>query len=299
MSSVRVAAQAKINLRLKVLDIGDSGYHAIETVFQRLELADRIAVSVSDGGGVELDVSGDESLALASGPAEQNLALVAAKAYMRRTGWHPRVEIRVEKVIPVGAGLGGGSADAAAVLRALDALAPAPLPPAELLTLAGTIGSDVPFLASDHVIAVGWGRGERLMSLPPLPPRPVILAVPPVHVSTRDAYGWLGRSRGAAPPPPTLPGDAFASWERAADYAENDFSDAVAARHPVIRAIRESLLARGARLAMLTGSGSAVFGIFDSDDQARPGEDATEWREIRTATMGPGPGRDVVFATTD
>lgn len=285
MSAVRVAAQAKINLRLKVLGLGESGYHSIETVFQRLELADRITVSVSDGGGIELDVYGDESLVLASGPAEQNLALLAAKSYMRRAGWHPHVDIRVEKVIPVGAGLGGGSADAAAVLRALDALAPAPLPAAELLTLAATIGSDVPFLASDHVVAVGWGRGERLMSLPPLPSRPVVLGIPPLHVSTREAYGWLGRSRSDAPPPPTLPGDAFASWERAVAYAENDFSEAVAERHPVIRAIRESLLARGARLAMLTGSGSAVFGIFDSDDQARASESVREWREIRTATL--------------
>jgi 4-diphosphocytidyl-2-C-methyl-D-erythritol kinase len=285
MSAVRVAARAKINLRLKVLGLGDSGYHSIETVFQRLELADRITVSVSDGGGIELDVYGDESLVMASGPAEQNLALLAAKSYMQRAGWHPRVDIRVEKVIPVGAGLGGGSADAAAVLRALDALAPAPLPSAELLTLAATIGSDVPFLASDHVIAVGWGRGERLMSLPPLPARPVILGIPPVHVSTREAYGWLGRSRGDAPPPPTLPGDAFTSWERAAAHAENDFSEAVAERHPVTRAIRESLLARGARLALLTGSGSAVFGIFDPDDRAPSGESVTEWREIRTATL--------------
>ncbi|MEX1187462.1 MAG: 4-(cytidine 5'-diphospho)-2-C-methyl-D-erythritol kinase [Gemmatimonadaceae bacterium] len=285
MSAVRVAAQAKINLRLKVLGLRDTGYHSIETVFQRLELADRITVSVSDGGGVELDVHGDESLVMASGPAEQNLALLAAKSYMRRADWHPHVDIRVEKVIPVGAGLGGGSADAAAVLRALDALAPARLPPAELLALAATIGSDVPFLASDHVIAVGWGRGERLMSLPPLPARPVMLAIPPVHVSTREAYGWLDRSRGAAPPPPTLSGDAFASWESAAAYAENDFSEAVAERHPVIRVIRESLLARGARLALLTGSGSAVFGIFDRDDQARSSETVTEWREIRTETL--------------
>ena len=277
-------AQAKINLRLKVLALGDSGYHSIETVFQRLELADRIVVSVSDGGGIELDVSGDDSLVMASGPAEQNLALLAARAYLERADWHPRVDIRVEKVIPVGAGLGGGSADAAAVLRALDALAPAPLPGAELLSLAAAVGSDVPFLVGPHALAVGWGRGERLMSLPPLPPRPVVLAIPPVHVSTREAYGWLGRARGEAPSPPTIPGDAFASWESAARHAENDFSDAVARRHPVIRKIRESLLERGARIAMLTGSGSAVFGVFDSEpaDAGRPRDG--EWREIRTAT---------------
>lgn len=277
-------AQAKINLRLKVLALGDSGYHSIETVFQRLELADRIVVSVSDGGGVELDVSGDDSLVMASGPAEQNLALLAARAYLERADWHPRVAIRVEKVIPVGAGLGGGSADAAAVLRALDALAPSPLPGAELLSLAAAIGSDVPFLVGPDAMAVGWGRGERLMSLPALPPRPLVLAIPPIHVSTRDAYGWLGRARGAAPAPPNIPGDAFASWERAARYAKNDFFDAVALRHPVVRKIRDSLIGRGARIAMLTGSGSAVFGVFDSEPLETGGPRDGEWREIRTAT---------------
>lgn len=282
--TVRVEAQAKINLRLKVLGLGDSGYHAIETVFLRLALADRITVAVSDGGGIELDVGGDSSLVVASGPAEQNLALVAARVYCERAGWHPHIRIRVKKLIPVGAGLGGGSADAAAVLRALNALAPSPLPIAELLSLATTIGSDVPFLVSDDAMAVGWGRGERLMPLPPLPVRPVILAVPPIHVSTRDAYEWLGRARGGAPPPPTLPGDAFASWERAAEHAENDFLQAVTERHPVIGAIRESLIARGARIAMLTGSGSAVFGIFDSDTPDEPGTSGSEWGEIRTST---------------
>ena len=91
MSTVQVAAQAKINLRLKVLALGESGYHAIETVFQRLELADRVTVSVSDGGGIELDVSGDDSLVIASGPAEENLALLAAQSYLQRADWHPRV----------------------------------------------------------------------------------------------------------------------------------------------------------------------------------------------------------------
>lgn len=284
MSSVQVAAQAKINLRLKVLALGESGYHSIETVFQRLELADRITVSVSDGGGIELDVSGDDSLVMASGPAEENLALLAAQSYLQRADWHPRVDIRVEKVIPVGAGLGGGSADAAAVLRGLNDLAPIPLPAAELLSLAASLGSDVPFLVGPHAMAAGWGRGERIMSLPALPPRPVILAVPPIHVSTRDAYGWLGRARGETSAPPNMPGDAFDSWEHAAGHAENDFSEAVAERHPLIRKIRESLLARGARIAMLTGSGSAVFGIFDSEppDRGEPGDG--EWREIRTAT---------------
>lgn len=282
--TVRVEAQAKINLRLKVLTLDESSYHAIETLFLRLELADVVTVATSPGGGIAADVRGHPSLIIASGPAEQNLAVRAAAAYCARADWHPRVGIRIEKIIPVGAGLGGGSADAAAVLRALDALAPAPLPGVELLSLAAAIGSDVPFLVGQDAMAVGWGRGELLMSLPPLPPRPVVLAVPPIHVSTRDAYGWLGRARGEAPARPNIPGDAFESWERAASHADNDFFEPVAQRHPVIRTIRDSLVDRGARIAMLTGSGSAVFGIFDSQPPAAGGSVAGEWEEIRTTT---------------
>lgn len=282
--AIRVEAQAKINLRLKVLTLDESSFHAIETVFLRVDLADVVLVAARPGDGIAVDVKGSPDLVLASGPLEQNLAARAAAAYCARADWHPRIEIRIDKVIPVGGGLGGGSADAAAVLRALDALAPAPLPGAELLSLAATIGSDVPFLVGSDVMAVGWGRGERLMSLPALPPRPVILAVPPIHVSTRDAYGWLGRSRGDAPARPNIPGDAFASWESAALHADNDFFDAVAARHPVIRRIRDSLLERGARIAMLTGSGSAVFGVFDGELPAAGGSPTGEWEEIRTAT---------------
>lgn len=282
--TVRVEAQAKINLRLKVLGRDDSGYHAIETVFLRLELADRITVAVREGGGIELDVTGDDSLVVASGPADQNLALVAARAFARRSGWHPRIEIGIEKLIPVGAGLGGGSADAAAVLRALNALAPSPLPTPDLLSLAATIGSDVPFLVTTDVVALGWGRGERMRPLAPLPVRPVILAVPPVHVATRDAYAWLGRPRSGSPGDPVLPADAFTSWERAAALAENDFSTVVAERHPVTLAMQAALIARGARIAMLTGSGSTVFAVFGAGDSCGQNGNAGEWREIRTST---------------
>ncbi|HUR91740.1 MAG TPA: 4-(cytidine 5'-diphospho)-2-C-methyl-D-erythritol kinase [Gemmatimonadaceae bacterium] len=280
---MRAQAQAKINLRLKVLSRQDTGYHAIETVFLRLDLSDTVTVDVHDGSGISVEVSGPPDLVFASGPAEQNLALIAAAAYCERTDWSPRVDIRVEKRIPVGAGLGGGSADAAAVLRALNSLAPGPLPPARLLALAADIGSDVPFLTGNDVMAVGWGRGERLMSLPALAPRPVILAVPPVAVSTRDAYDWLGRDPGD-PPPPAVAGDAFSSWESTRGHAENDFSAPVAARFPIIETIRESLLARGARIAMLTGSGSAVFGVFDQGAVIEAEAGAGEWRELATST---------------
>ena len=282
--TVRLHAQAKVNLRLKVFALGESGYHAIETVFQRLALADLVTVSVSAGEGADLDMVGDPALVAATGDADKNLALVAARSYLARSDWDAHVSVRIEKSIPVGAGLGGGSADAAAVLRGLDALAPSPLPAADLLELAGMIGSDVPFLLSDDVLSVGWGRGERLLPLPALPPRPVLLGIPAAHVSTRDAYSWLGRARGAAPGPPELTADAFDSWESAAAHAENDFEAMVSERLAVIPAIRASFTGRGARISMLTGSGAAVFGVFDPNGPGVSAPDTTQWREIRTST---------------
>ncbi|MBA3579997.1 MAG: hypothetical protein H0W42_08435 [Gemmatimonadaceae bacterium] len=282
--TVRLHAQAKVNLRLKVFALGESGYHAIETVFQRLALADLVTVSASAGEGTDLDMVGDPALVAATGDADRNLALVAARSYLARSAWDAHVSVRIQKSIPVGAGLGGGSADAAAVLRGLDALAPSPLPAADLLELACTIGSDVPFLLSDDVLSIGWGRGERLLPLPALPPRPVLLGIPAAHVSTMDAYSWLGRARGAAPGPPELPADAFVSWESAAGHAENDFEPVVSERLPMIPAIRASFTGRGARISMLTGSGAAVFGVFDPNGPGVPAADTTQWREIRTAT---------------
>lgn len=283
-ASVRVAAQAKINLRLKVLDRVESGYHSIETVFVRLDLADEVTVDIRSGRGITVDMSADPSIIAACGEVKQNIAALAAASFCKRVAWHPRLEIGILKAIPMGAGLGGGSADAAAVLRALNAVAPKPLPMVELLSLAATIGSDVPFLVTSDVIALGWGRGERLKSLPPLPGRATVLGVPPIHVSTRDAYGWLGRGRGSEPDPPTLLPNAFASWDHLARHSENDFFDVVAERHPVVREIRDSLIARGARIATLTGSGSVVFGIFDDPPPDDGPPAGAEWSEIRTAT---------------
>jgi len=265
----RVAAQAKVNLLLRVLAREASGYHSIETVFLRLEIADDVMVRVGDAiRGRTLDCTGSAIPAEGLGPIESNIAYRAACAYSDATGWPSTFAIELTKEIPVGAGLGGGSADAGAVLRALDALSPAPLG-RRLSEIAGSIGADVPFMALDSPMALAWGRGDRLLPLQVLAARPVVLVIPPFAVATKDAYAWLAHDRGSYESRSTViqPAD-LDTWESIAAVAVNEFEPVVSRRHPEISRCIESLREGGALLSMLSGSGSAVFGVFATTDAA-------------------------------
>jgi 4-diphosphocytidyl-2-C-methyl-D-erythritol kinase len=261
-ATARVVAQAKINLLLHVLAREASGYHSIETVFLRLDWGDDVRVRVTSGR--TLDCAGPQMPAGGLGPTEKNLAYRAAAAYADATGWPSGFAIEIDKCIPVGGGLGGGSADAGAVLRALDALAPNPLG-MRLVELASSIGADVPFLSIDSPMALAWSRGERLLPLHPLESRPVVMLLPDVAVSTVDAYGWLAAARGPyAPEARVIAPNMLATWEAVAGVASNDFERVVAARHPEIAELVDELASHDATIAMMSGSGSAVFGVFDA-----------------------------------
>jgi 4-diphosphocytidyl-2-C-methyl-D-erythritol kinase len=261
--SARVAAQAKLNLHLRVLSREATGYHSIETIFHRIDLADDVVVSVTEGE-CTIDVEGAQT-----GPAESNLAYRAAALYASHTGWPRGFRIELLKRIPVGAGLGGGSADAAAVLRALNFLSPRPIPVHGVLALAAQLGADVPFLASEAVMALAWGRGERLLECAPLPRRDILLMTPEFSVATADAYRWLDEDRAeqkAAPANPPLLIDpvALTTWNAIALFARNDFEPVVAARHPRLEGYLEALRRSRASFAQMTGSGSTIFGVLDS-----------------------------------
>ena len=257
--AVKVAAQAKINLRLRIVARETSGYHQLETIFQRVALADVVRVRRTTGART-LDVVG-EADAAALGPVERNLAWRAAQSYADATGMRGGFAIELEKRIPVGGGMGGGSADAGAVFRALDAMAELPVGEPQLVRLASALGSDVPFLASEHAFALAWGRGERMMALSPPPVRAVRLFFPGFGVNTADAYGWLPAPDGPAAyvmHPPQLE-----RWESLAHIAVNDFEPVVSARHPEIAAVlAKQRVDPSVELAMLSGSGSSMFAIL-------------------------------------
>lgn len=259
--AAHVAAQAKINLFLDVLAREPSGYHGIETAFLRIDLADD--VTACESSGRSLDVSGPALPAGGLGPTERNLAYRAAVAYADTAGWPSGFSIELVKRIPAGGGLGGGSADAGAVLRALEAMSPKPLGP-RLLEVAATLGADVPFMTLDDPMALGSGRGDRLKPIPPLEPRPIVLALPPFAIATADAYAWLDADRAARGGTAQRPiAESLATWEDVGAAAHNDFEPVVSRRYPAIATILDRFRRANSRIALLSGSGSTVFGVFD------------------------------------
>ena len=267
---VRISAHAKLNLFLRILARESGGYHQIETAFALLELADELTVSRTPaGGGVALTVHGPDL-----GPVDDNLAVRAARAVLDATGHTFGVALELTKRIPVRAGLGGGSSDAAATLHAVNALAGDAVPRPELLHLAARLGADVAFCASGAPAAVAWGRGERLFRLTPPPAAPVLLAVPPVGVATPDAYRWWDQLHPEPPVhgPVVLAGDAFTTWGSVGRLGGNDFEIPVFGKHPPLRALFERLAATHPYWVRLCGSGSAVAAVYASErlrDDAR------------------------------
>lgn len=249
----RTLARAKVNLALRILGRNDDGYHSIETVFLRLDLADSVVVKPTDG------LRALRCEAMSGEKPEDNLAFRAAALYADKTGWPRGFEIDIEKHIPIGGGLGGGSADAAAVLRILNAIAARPVGSDALLAMAVSLGADVPFLVSDHLIALAWSRGEEMAPLSPLPGRKIVLLTPSRGMSTALAYSMVAESRRSyAPRPRTMTPEMFRTWDDATRHSVNEFEPFVGDELPEIR----SWLEVGARLGLLTrlsGSGSTVF----------------------------------------
>ena len=258
-----MAAPAKVNLHLRVLGRRPDGYHDIQTIFQAVDLHDLLDVR-RVGAVVELVVEGEDA-----GPVEENLVVRAARAYLAAAGLGAEgLRMRLEKRIPAGAGLGGGSSDAAAVLLGLDRLFHGAVAPARIAALAAEIGSDVPFFLGASSLALGRGRGEVVEPLDPLPSLAGVVVLPPVRVSTADAYHELARgregSRRSAPAPLVAP----TGWDQMAAWAANDFEAVVCGAHAPVAAALAAVRATAPLMALLSGSGSASFGFYDTEDGA-------------------------------
>lgn len=248
-------AYAKLNLALDVGALRPDGYHEMRMLMQTITLCDRVTVRL-DAGRWWAD--GSNMLP----HDERNLALRAARVFCRAADIpSDGMEITLEKQIPTCAGLGGGSADAAAVLRVLQRHYGSPLSHAALLDAAAQVGSDVPFcLVGGTMLAEG--RGERLTALPALPPCEIVLCQPDFASPTPALF----RALDAAPPTtrPDFPRLLAALGDLPAFAAamENVFEPVLAAQHPQLGQIRRTLLDHGALGAMLTGTGSVMFGLF-------------------------------------
>ncbi len=254
-----------------------SGYHQIETAFALLDLADDIVVTRT-AAGVTLTVDGPDL-----GPVPDNLAVRAARALLEATGAKFGVAIALTKRIPIRAGLGGGSSDAAAVLHAVNALADHAVPRHEVLHLAARLGADVAFFAGGAAAALAWGRGERQYRLAPLPAAPALIAVPPFGVATPDAYRWWDAMHPEPGPrgPVLLDAEAFSGWGSVGRLGGNDFELPVFGKHPELRAVYERLATTHPLWVRLCGSGSAVAAVYK---HARDRDEAVTMVDRKTVT---------------
>ncbi len=285
MTPLVLPAAAKINLDLRILGVRTDGYHDLRTIFQSLALHDVMTFTARRG---PFAISCDDPRL----PVDRrNLVWKAASLLWRtagrRRGETPRdAVVALQKRIPLEAGLGGGSADAAIALVGLAHVWNLNVDLPTLSRLASGLGADVPFFLVGGT-ALGLGRGDDIYPLVDLPRASVVVIRPRFGVSTVEAYGWFD----AEPRPPIRPGPHRRLPERWPEWAvnlRNDLQPAVEAHHPTIRRIRQALMESGAVVSAMSGSGSAVFGLFEridaarraAQDLARPG-----WQVILTRTL--------------
>ncbi len=261
---------AKLNLDLRVLHKRPDGYHEIRTIFQTISLHDTIAFHAEIAKRTQIDVESTIEI-------PDNLVVRSVNLVLEHLKVRARVRSVMTKRIPMGAGLGGGSSNAAAVLLAIPALLGKHIPAPELIGLAESLGSDVPFFLYGGT-ALGLGRGTELYPLPDLPPLPAVVVATGIHVSTAEAYRGLNRPADASLTSEMrsliLKKFQTITWDL--DHSgldqlplQNDFEGAVFAAHPALAATVRKLRRLGARPALMTGSGSAVFGVFGSAAEAK------------------------------
>ena len=269
MKSITLPARAKLNLTLDILRKRPDGYHDLQMVMQTVSLHDDVTVALTEGEGVLCrcgDIPGDES----------NLAVKAARAFFAETGIAPRgLDIDITKRIPAQAGMAGGSADGAAVLRALQTLLIPELANAELERIGALVGSDVPYCVRGGT-RLATGRGEILRDAPPLPDCGIAICKPEFSIRTPELFARIDARRSAVHPDTEALWGALAAGDLpgAALRMYNVFEDVLPPRCGEIYELKTELLSLGALCAVMTGTGSAVFGIFPDLPAAQAAADA-------------------------
>lgn len=263
---MQLPAYAKVNFTLDVLNRRADGYHELRSVMQTITLCDSVQVEATRADETQIQVKTNRTYLPAD---ERNTAYQAAARFLQAAGICASVSIQIQKRIPVGAGLGGGSADAAAVLRALNSSLNVRMTPSELEQLAMTVGADVPFLLHGGC-ALAEGIGERLTRLPVLPQLPMVICKPRPSASTRHIFETLD-AVGVDTHPDTERAIAAIRANQPQQLAaqlHNVLEPVTTAMHPVVGKIRKSLLEAGAMGAAMTGTGTAVFALFDQKPAA-------------------------------
>jgi 4-diphosphocytidyl-2-C-methyl-D-erythritol kinase len=282
VTSLTLRSPAKINLCLSVRGKREDGYHEVEMVMQMVGLYDEVTVSL---GGQGIAVSSD-SEAIPSG--EGNIAGKAARAVLDAAGAKTGASIAISKNIPVAAGLGGGSGNAAAVLVAVNALLGTGYGTDRLAAIGATIGMDVPFFLSGP-LAVARGRGEQVISLPPMPSFWVLLVNPGFETSTAWAYKNVNLRLTKKVDCTKI---ARLTVRNMAEVLHNDLEAVTATAHPEIGAMQQALRDQGALGVRMSGSGPTVFGIFETESACRTAATnliATGWRLFPVESLTKSP----------
>lgn len=265
MDTIRLKARAKINLGLDVVRRREDGYHEVKMVMQMLRLYDQIDIEKTQESGILVRSN------LSFLPTdERNIAYKAAKVMIDRFGLEQGVIIRIEKHIPVAAGMAGGSTDCAAVLYGMNKLFGLRLNQKKLREIGVKLGADVPYCLMRQT-ALSEGIGEILTPISPLQDCPILIAKPSVSVSTRHVYEHLKLDEQTMHPDidgivtALADGDLYGVTDRMANVLET----VTVPEHPVIDEIKKQMMASGAVNALMSGSGPTVFGIFDDEEKAK------------------------------
>jgi len=267
MSSITLLSPAKINLTLEVLGVRADGYHEIRSIIQPIDLFDEVSIDVEDGEGIEIESSG---VSIPSG--KDNLAWRAAELFIQNSGVNLKIKIFIKKKIPLGTGLGGGSGNAAAVLIGLNRITNA-LSGGDLFKIAPKIGADVPFFIRS-LTATMEGIGEEISILKEFPTFHYVILSPNLYTSTQQVYKkWdelnIIPKDNIAPSENNLEGRIKKFIDKKEDMPlQNDLEEAAISIHPEIASYKQILTSMDIKSAQMTGSGSAVYAVFRSEEEA-------------------------------